>query len=38
MDGAMADCGGRGTGGGAAVKAVVLAEIRDEEKELMSSK
>ena len=32
MDGAMADCGGRGrgTGGGAAAEAVAAAEIRDE--------
>jgi hypothetical protein len=30
MDGAMADCGGCGTGGGAAAKAVAVAEIRDE--------
>jgi len=27
MDGAMADCGGRGMGGGAAAEAVVAAEI-----------
>jgi hypothetical protein len=27
MDGAMADCGGRGMGGGAAAEAVVVAEI-----------
>jgi hypothetical protein len=30
MDGAMTDCGGRGTGGGAAAEAVAAAEIRDE--------
>ncbi len=30
MDSAMADCGGRGTGGGAAAKAVAVAKIRDE--------
>jgi len=30
MDGAMADCGGRGTGGGAVAEAVAAAEIRDE--------
>jgi hypothetical protein len=29
MDGAMADCGGCGTGGDAAAEAVVAAEIRD---------
>jgi hypothetical protein len=28
MDGAMADCGGRGTGGGAAAETVAAAEIR----------
>jgi len=27
MDSAMADCGGRGTGGGAAAEAVVVANI-----------
>ncbi len=30
MDGAMMDCGGRGTGRGAAAEAVAAAEIRDE--------
>ncbi len=30
MDGAIVDCGGRGTGGGTAAKAVAVAEIRDE--------
>ena len=30
MDGAMADCGGRGMGGGAAAEAVAAAKIRDE--------
>jgi len=30
MDDAMVDCGGRGTGGGAAAEAVTAAEIRDE--------
>ena len=30
MDGAMADCGGRGTGRSAATEAVAVAEIRDE--------
>ncbi len=30
MDGAMADCCGRGTGGGAEAEAVGAAEIRDE--------
>jgi hypothetical protein len=29
MDGAMADRGGHGTGGGAAAEAVAAAEIRD---------
>ena len=29
MDGAMADCGGRGTGGGVAAEAVAAAEIQD---------
>jgi len=38
MDGAMADCGGHGTGGGVAAEAVAAAKIRDESKELMSSK
>ena len=27
MDGAMADCGGRSTGGGAAAKAMAVAKI-----------
>jgi len=30
MDGAMADCGGRGTGGSAVAEAVAVAKIRDE--------
>ena len=30
MDGAMTDCGGRGTAGGTAAEAVAAAEIRDE--------
>ena len=30
MDGTMADCGGRGTGGGAVAEAAAVAEIRDE--------
>jgi hypothetical protein len=29
MDGAMVDCGGHGTGGGAAAEAVAAAEIRE---------
>ena len=30
LDGAMADCGSRGTGGGAAAETVTAAEIRNE--------
>jgi len=30
MHGAMADCGGRGTGRGAAAEVVAAAKIRDE--------
>jgi hypothetical protein len=32
MDGVMADCGGRGTGGGVAAEAVAAAEIREMNK------